>query len=298
MRRFTALPGSRRSLPLTLLIGFISACEKIAASASLKLDRGQIVVLTYFLGPILALLPKRWRKSLFSGLAIAWRPATVISGFAESVAALIALMQWYSYFMTLLVSNGVDSAMTGKLPTGVTDHEIGFTALVIWATHPLTWLIAYAGVEGTVRLVNAAFSENNLGILPLFLLDKVFAIMTGRGRREAAAAMGGARENAFSYFGAMGEKLLVARLPQVADEICPIRNGTDEIMEIRACRRKEDWIPPRVVRYQNEFYRLEESSRTGAPRPFLYRLRRLPVGVMGRSVLQYSPEAPVLSRKP
>jgi hypothetical protein len=254
-------------------------------------------VLTYFLGPILALLPKRWRKSLFSGIPIAWRPATVISGFAEAVTALIALMYWYSYYMTLMVDNGVDAALTGKLPTGVTDHEIGFTALVVWATHPLTWLIAYAGIEGAVRFVSAAFTENNLGILPLSLVDKAFGMITGRGRKEAAAALGGSQGNVVSYLGAVGEKLLVARLPQVPDEICSILNAADEIMEIRACRRKEDWVPPRVVRYQNEFYRLEDSSRGTASRPFLYRLRRLPAGVMGRSVLQYSPEAPVLSRK-
>jgi hypothetical protein len=86
-------------------------------------------MLTYVLGPILALLPKRWRKSLFSALPVAWRPATVLSGFAEAAVALIALMYWYSYYMTMLVNNGVDSAMTGKMPVGATDHEIGFAAL-------------------------------------------------------------------------------------------------------------------------------------------------------------------------
>jgi len=254
-------------------------------------------VLTFLLGPILALFPKRWRKSLFSGWPVAWRPATVLSAFAESVIALIALMYWYSYYMTMLVDNGVDSAITGKMPTGVTDHEIGFAALVIWATHPLTWLIACAGVEGAVRLVTAAFAENNLGILPLFLVDKVIALMTGRGRREAVAAIDSTQENVSSYFWAIGEKLLVARLPLVPDEICSVRNELDEIVEIRACRRKEDWIPPRVVRYQNEFYRLEGASRGTVSRPFLYTLRRLAAGVPGRRVLLYSPEAPVLRGK-
>jgi hypothetical protein len=254
-------------------------------------------VLTYLLGPILALFPKRWRKSLFSGLPVAWRPATVLSAFAESVIALIALMYWYSSYMTMIVDNGVDSAMTGKMPAGVTDHEIGFAALVIWATHPLTWLIAYAGVEGAVRLVSAAFAENNLGILPLFVVDKMFGMVTGRGRREAVIALNGAQGNVSSYFGAIGEKILIGRLPMIPDEICSVRNDDEEIIEVRACRRKEDWIPPRVVRYQNEFYRLEETSRGTVSRPFLYRLRRLSAGVPGRSVLLYSPEAPLLRGK-
>jgi hypothetical protein len=148
-----------------------------------------------------------------------------------------------------------------------------------------------------VRLVSAAFSENNLGILPLFAVDKVIGLVTGRGRREAAATLKGAQGNVSSYFGAIGEKILVGRLPVVPDEICSVRNEKEEIMEIRACRRKEDWIPPRVVRYQNDFYRLEGSSRGSASRPFLYTLRRLSAGVPGRSVLLYSPEAPVLRGK-
>jgi hypothetical protein len=57
-------------------------------------------VLTYFLGPLLALLPQRWRKSLFSNLPVHWRMATILSGFGESVVALVALMYWYSYMMT------------------------------------------------------------------------------------------------------------------------------------------------------------------------------------------------------
>jgi hypothetical protein len=77
---------------------------------------------------------------------------------------------------------------------------------VIWATHPLTWLIAYAGLEGAVRLVSAAFAENNMGILPLFAVDKVIRLVTGRGRRDAAATLKGAQANVSSYFGAIREK--------------------------------------------------------------------------------------------
>ena len=254
-------------------------------------------MLTYLLGPILALFPKRWRTSLSTVLSVSWRPAAILSGFAESVIALIALIYWYSYYMTLLVDHGVNSAVSGKMPTGVTDHEIGFAALVIWATHPLTWLVAYGGVEGMVRLVSAAFTETYLGILPFFLLDKAFAMVAGRHRRETTAASHGRQGNLSSYLGAIGEKMLVGRLPSVPDEICSVGNEPDEIMEIRACRRKEDWIPPRVVRYQNGFYRLEAASRGTASRPFLYTLRRLAAGVPGRSVLLYSPEAPVLRGK-
>ena len=255
-------------------------------------------MLTYLLGPILALFPRRWRKLLPAGSAMECRRAAVLSGFGEAVIALIALIYWYSHYMTLMVDHGLDAAITGKLPPGVTDHEIGFTALVIWATHPLTWLLAYAGVEGSVRLVGAAFTETNLGIFPLFVLDKVIGMITGQGKKEASATKYGAQGNFSSYVGAIREKAMVRGLPEVPDELCFSGSAPDEFLEVRACRRKADWNPPRTVRYQDTFYRLEACSVRSASRPFRYTLRKLTAGVMGRTVLVYSPEeTPVLAKR-
>jgi hypothetical protein len=214
----------------------------------------------------------------------------ILSGFGESLIALVAMMYWYSYSVTGWVSRGLDAALAGKMGRGVTDQEIGFTAFVIFATHPLTWLIAYAGVEGSVRLVGAAFTEHNLGIFPLFVLDKIYLKITGRSGPSAAKAAGFEQGNWSSYTGAIREKVRLSRAPLVPDELCFSRSDGDEILEIRACRRKLDWTPPKTVRYQDAFYRLEASSDGPEPRPFRYRLRRLRAGVMGRTVLVYAPE--------
>jgi hypothetical protein len=229
---------------------------------------------------------------------VEWRRATVLSGFGEAAVALAALLYWYSYYMNLLVSNGLDSALSGKMGPGVSDQAIGFTALVIWATHPLTWLIAFAAIEGSVRLVGAAFTETNLGSLPLFLADKVFLKLTGRSAPSSAKAAGYSEGNLSSYAVAIREKAILKRLPQVPDELLVSRNGPEEMLEIRACRRKEDWSPPRTVRYHDTFYRLEAFTEGTPPRPFRYTLRKLSAGVMGRTVLVYKPkEEPVLAKK-
>jgi hypothetical protein len=255
-------------------------------------------MLTYLLGPLLALLPRRWRNSLLSSASINWRRATVLSAFGESAMALIVLIYWYSYYMNFLVSNGLDSALTGKMGPGVTDQAIGFTALVIWATHPLTWLIAYAGVEGSIRLVGAAFTGHNLGIFPLFLLDKTLLKLSGRSEQSAAKAAGYAASNFSSYVGAIRDKTVAKRIPLVPDELFFTGVVPDEILEIRACRKKADWNPPRTVHYQGNFYRLEASSEGDMPRPYRYALRKLSAGVMGRTVLVYAPDdAPVLAKR-
>lgn len=248
---------------------------------------------TYLLGPFLSILPTRWRNSLGLSAFVQWRTAATISGLAELAGAIAALMQWYSYAMTTWVGRGLDAAMSGQLP-GVTDLEIGSVALTVWATHSLTLALAYCGVEGAVRLCSAAFGDTPLGILPLYLVDRVFGLVFGRRRPGPMDVAGSSSNSVSSFAGAIGERLLLARLPQVSDELWFRRNASGEILEVRSCRRKEDWTPPRVVRYEESYYRLEGSSLGTPPRPFHYTLRRLPAGVPGRSVLLYSPSDAVI----
>ena len=146
--------------------------------------------------------------------------------------------------------------------------------------------------------MGAAFAESHLGILPLFVLDKALRKATGQ-RGPSAAEQGGYREgNLSSFVGAIREKVRVSRSAGVPDELCQLKEGAEEFLEIRASRRKPDWTPPRTVKYQDTFYRLEDCSAGSAPRPYRYRLRRLSAGVMSRTVLVYSPdEEPVVSRK-
>jgi hypothetical protein len=100
--------------------------------------------------------------------------------------------------------------------------------------------------------------------------------------------------NVSSYAGAIRERIRTARLPEVPDELYFTKNESGEILEICASRRKQDWTPPRVVRYLDTYYRLESDSSTAGARPFRYRLRRLAAGVPGRTVLIYAPVDPVV----
>jgi hypothetical protein len=255
-------------------------------------------VLTFLLGPILALLPRRWRKSAPFGSSIDWKRATAFSGLGESVLALIGLVYWYSYAMNYMVSHGLDAALAGKMTRTVTDQEIGFAALVVWASHPLTLLLAAAGVEGTVRMVAAAITETNLGIFPLYLIAKIHAKIIGQSEPSAAKAAGFTQGNMASIAGTIREKALYRSLQEIPDELFFSNNGADEFLEIRASQKKEEWIPPRTVRMQDTFYRLEGSSNGLPPRPFHYTLRKLSAGVMGRTVLDYAPRhEPVQAKK-
>jgi len=246
-------------------------------------------MLIYLLGPFLALLPKRWRKALPFYQSVRWYAAAILSGLAESVIALAALMYWYSYSMTTWVSRALDHVLSQNAPTTITDHDIGFAGLVVWATHPLTWTIALVGIEGVVRLC-ASFSDTVLGLFPLYLLETIYSKIFRRGAPEPASAVKFSQSHVSSYVGTMKEKVMTARLTQVPDELCVLNSQEEEFLEIRAWRAKQDWTPPRTVRYGDRYYRLEDCSNGSGSRPFIYKLRKLSKGVPGRTVLIYSPE--------
>ncbi len=249
-------------------------------------------MLSYTIGPFLALLPKRWRESLPIHESIHWRPAMILSGLLESAIALLALVYWYSYSVTHWAADAVFSAI--QHGAQIDPKAIGFAGLAVMLLHPLTWIIAYCGVEGIVRLC-AAFTDTTLGILPLFLTDNAYLQVVRGGNPLSAGADNFSQSHLASGICAVREKILMATLPLVPDELLFTRSGADELLEIRSCRAKVDWTPPRVVRHGDRYYQLETSFQRGGPRPFVYVLRRLSAGVPSRSVLIYSPEkTPVL----
>src|ERR1700734_2943692 len=111
---------------------------------------------TLLLGPILSLLPRRWRESrpLFS--TIQWRVGAALSGIIESLFALVAFIYWYSYSVTHWAQDAVYSAINAG--GGIPPNTEGFAAFALMFLHPVTWLIGLVAIEGIVRLLGAAFT--------------------------------------------------------------------------------------------------------------------------------------------
>lgn len=198
------------------------------------------------------------------------------------MGAIIGLSYWYMFAISAWVDRGVDAAMTGKLGPSITTHQIVGVALSVWAMHPVTWVLGYFVFEGAVRLCSAAFADSVFGTLPLFVADKVLFGMFRSGSRDGSDAKEGSAGNIASYFGAIRERMAAVGVQELPDELFFQTNGeSEEVLEIRASRKKPDWSPPRVVRFEDRYYRLERSSVGGGSRPFRYMLRRLAAGVRG-----------------
>ena len=254
-------------------------------------------MLTYLLGPLLAILPQDWRSVFSRAEDVAWNRATALSGFLEFVAGIIGLAAWYSHVMSRWVDIGVAGAINGKVGAGVRLEDLGAAAVFIWATDPVTWLFAYFVLEGIVRFGTGAFTGSSCSVLPLYLIDRIHFRLSRRHEAHPYEKGAGVRANLTSYAGAIRDHARANMLREAPDLLCFPKNGADEFLEVYASHKKQEWTPPRVVRYADSYYRLEGESNVSGPRPYCYRLRRLGAGVPGRNVLSYDPSNPVIRRE-
>jgi hypothetical protein len=198
---------------------------------------------------------------------IQWRLAAALSGLLEAFFGLIALIYWYSISVAGWVTAALDAGSRTHPDVEFAPNTTGFAGLYLVALHPLTWIIVYIGLEGVVRLCAAAFTGEVFGVSLLFLVDRV---LHGKAPKKDVVPL--------------------------SDELFFSQHEGDEFLEIRSTRVKSGWDPPRIVRYQEAYYRLEVNSHERPPRPFVYHLRRLAAGVPGLNVIYYRPEPePVVS---
>ena len=243
------------------------------------------------LGIVLAVLPRRWRDPLHLEQAIPWVLAAILSGLLEALIAFVALVSWYSHSVTHWAANALDSALRNGPEAQVPGQAIGFSALVLWCIHPLTWFIGYFAIEGLVRFLAAVSTEQVLPSWPLLLADWSYGKLTGRPPEGDAIHLPTARQQFQSLASAARHAAKSAGVAELPDELHESTQGSESLLEIHSCRAKSEWIPPRVVRIVDTYYRLESTSEGNRPRPFIFHLRRLPAGVPGRSVLLYDPPA-------
>lgn len=246
---------------------------------------------TLLLGPLISLLPRRRRESNSLYSSIYWPVAGPLSGLLESLLALLALVYWYSYSVTHWARDAVYSGINAGAQ--IPPNTGGFAALAVMFLHPLTWLIGFAAIEGVVRFMGAAFTHNALGILPLFVLDRFLLRFRASTRPERPAET----ESIWSsFFNSLRQQAVFLRHPVLPDEVLYSTDAVGDVMSVSSSRPKSGWEPPRIVRYGNDYYRLEVSSERTGPRPFLYLLHRLPAGVPGRIVIDYRPEDAIVPR--
>jgi hypothetical protein len=252
---------------------------------------------TYLLGPFVSLLPRRWRALSSDSTSVQWVQTTVVSGLLECLGGVIGLVYWYSYSVSHWVQKSLQAANSANSEAVGSPPAEGLVGFLLIAMHPVTWLIVGIMLEGIVRMCASLFAEESLGTLPLFLIDKLIVLFYRRGndKREFQRSIVAAGS---SFFGALRQRYQSETLSLVPDELHYLVRDSEHFLEIHACRPKAEWDPPRVIQYSDTYFSLESSAYiSGGPRPFVYTLRKLSVGVPARTVLIYDPDLSPLTRE-
>ena len=237
----------------------------------------------------LAALPQPWRARFGLEHYSSAGRAAILSAVLESFTAFVALLVWYSHSVTHWAASALDSALRNGPEAQVPGQAIGFSALVLWCLHPLTWLMAYFAVEGMVRFLAAVSAGEILPLGPLAAVDWVWGWATDRAPSGDSLHTPTGKEQWHSLVSAVRQAAVARLFSELPDQLLEFTEGGDLVLEVRASRPKSEWTPPRLVAIANHYYRLESASYGRRPRPFTFRLRRLPAGVPGRRVLRYDP---------
>jgi hypothetical protein len=214
---------------------------------------------TYMLGPIFALLPRRWRERVFQTTPNRLARATTLSGIFEAVLGFVGLVVWYSIYARL-AGDALGSAGASE--------RAGLFAYVWFWLNPITWMVGYFGLEGVLRSVAALATGETYGTLPLFLVEYFSQRVARRSKRP--------------------------QLVLVPDEI--MRGDSTCDMKIASCRVRADWKYPFTIHYAGAYFQVVADIHLGAgPRPHVYSLRRLPPGEIARGLREYHPEDVVVA---
>ena len=194
---------------------------------------------------------------------------------------------WYSHSVTSCAVNALDSALQNGPPAAaVPGPLIGLAGLALWLLHPLTWLLGYFDIGGVVRLLAAVATEQIFGTLPLTLIDWSYGKVTGRPPEVDGTFSPGIREQLRSFFATVREKVVVGRLP-AEDQLEELTQDGERCLKIHSSRPKREWVPRKVVRIADDYFRLERTEPGKPPRPFVFVLLRLAAGVPGRMIIVY-----------
>jgi hypothetical protein len=217
---------------------------------------------TYLLGPFYVLLPRPWRALVYRGSQQLLARAAFISGILECLVSAFALTFWYLAFSNMLGDGSLHSVLPAVRASSFSWEIVAQASFSSFLVHPVTCLILYFGLEGMARALTALASNETMGTLPFWALEKIYRVIK-TGRR-------------------------LMQIPLVPDEIT---GGGSFELQIASCRRRDDWKYPFTIRYGGAYFQvIAEKFISAGPRPHIYSFQRLPAGEIASGLQEYDPK--------
>ena len=211
-------------------------------------------------------LPPRYRGWWRHHESEEWNQPTVVSGLVQALG--FAALYAYGYFWyrdwrirtQLEMIEGVDVDPTFQ---AAVEYGAGVFSVFEYALNPLSMILLYFLIEGTVRMIAALSAGHCIGTLPLHLV----AMVHGKLSRASAER-------------ALGPK---------APDLVETGDGAEFDLRISCSRPKETWDRLMTISYKDELYEMAEHQQGPPPRRFVYLLRKMPPGKIVRGLEHYRP---------
>ncbi len=217
---------------------------------------------------LLSLLPKRYRDRLTATAQADLRRGAMVSGFGAAVVCFLAFLIRYLTFFQHRVGDvgqrAIDRGHEAILAYPYAQYGMGFATTAEYLLQPLTILLLYFGLEGTLRGFAALITEEITGTLPLYMFSWVEESLTH----------------------AQAERALGPRVPDIFEEI--YSNEYDA--RIFTCRRRSRWDKMMTIWVNGVFYEVVGERPGKAPHHFIYRLRKSPKGRVVRAIYPFDPD--------
>ena len=229
-------------------------------------------MLSFLFGIVLSFLPQRYRESFPDSLRGNLRLGAVASGLVQCLGCLGIFCVRYLSFLQQNVGALADRAIArgGDEVFGATAAQagMGYVSMVEYIFHPLSLLLIYFTLEGTVRFYAAGITEEVVGTLPLHV---VAWAQERVGQARAERALG----------------------PRVADLVEQVYSS-DYDLRIFSCRPKRNWDRLITVSYADQLYAVVGEQAGKLPYRSIYHLRRTRFGWIVRNIHHYDPQEVLL----
>ncbi len=217
-----------------------------------------------FVGAVLvAFLPPRYRRRFYRDVSGENHKAAFVSGFVQLVASIFFLVARAISFFAIPPDVDIVKAAFDRKFGGASIPGSGVFALANFFLQPIHVFATYLMLEGIVRMFSAAISEQTVGTLPLYIVSAIHNWLEPKWQERRAG-------------------------PRILDEVQP-GDGTTHELRILSCRARPDWHRNITIRYRDEFYQMFKEEAGPAPRPFIYYLRKPPLGHLVVAIRDYEP---------
>jgi hypothetical protein len=224
---------------------------------------------------LLSFFPKRYRDRLPASAQADLRQGAMVSGFGLAATCFLTfVIRYLSFFQYRIGDIGqrtINRGAEGALGNPYAQFGMGAATTVEYLFQPLTLVLIYFGLEGTLRGFAALITQEITGTLPLYLLAWI--------------------EERFSQ--AHAERALGPRVPDIFEEI--YSNEYDA--RIFTCRRRPRWDRMMTISVNDVFYEVLGEQPGKVPHHFIYRLRKSPKGRTVRAIHYFDPEE-LMKQKP